>query len=380
MNLNGKPHRMSALFEMRMRVGADPRGFSEFATLREELAKLSHPASPDVDWAKVEHLCLRLFQLNGADLHSAVSFALARSQRHGLEGMIHGVSLIEALCAQWSSLWPVMVSVRLDILAWLFSQWQPLLRALPMDPQAPRALWRLDAELLRLAERLAAQGQVTPAGLQALRQQIGGLVQRLDRLPASGGYVPPVNEPLAPGFFQPVVIVPAHPLPQIPASMTPWRKGAIAAGLLVCLAAAGAFAWYLRPPPPPVVLAPVQLDSLSLFEAASVEFTPGSTKALIAALAHIKAQAGWLIEIVGHSDSTGNAQQNLQISYARASAVREWLQRMGDLPNDCFSVRGAADNQPMAGNDTEAGRAANRRVDIRLVPQAQACGQAVSGT
>ncbi|WP_330220792.1 hypothetical protein [Pseudomonas frederiksbergensis] len=44
---------MTALFEMRIRVGGDPRGFGEFTALRDELAKLSHPACPDVDWAKV---------------------------------------------------------------------------------------------------------------------------------------------------------------------------------------------------------------------------------------------------------------------------------------------------------------------------------------
>ncbi|WP_308701340.1 type VI secretion system ImpA family N-terminal domain-containing protein [Pseudomonas trivialis] len=62
---------MTALFEMRIRVGGDPRGFSEFTVLRDELAKLSHPACPDVDWAKVEQSCLVLFQHNGADLQTA---------------------------------------------------------------------------------------------------------------------------------------------------------------------------------------------------------------------------------------------------------------------------------------------------------------------
>ena len=43
------------------------------------------------------------------------------------------------------------------------------------------------------------------------------------------------------------------------------------------------------------------------------------------------------------------------------------------IPASCFAVRGAAASQPIASNDTEAGREANRRVDIRLVPEKGAC-------
>jgi type VI secretion system protein VasL len=63
---------------------------------------------------------------------------------------------------------------------------------------------------------------------------------------------------------------------------------------------------------------------------------------LINALAKIKAQSGWLIEIVGHTDTTGNAEQNLQVSYARASTVRDWMHLIGDIPDSCFVVQGAA--------------------------------------
>ena len=111
---------MTVFFEMRIRVGGDPRGFAEFVALNAELAKLSHPACPDVDWARVEQWCQGLFEQNGADLQTAAAFALARSQRRGLEGMGQGVALIDALGGQWTSLWPAMSSVRLDILAWLF--------------------------------------------------------------------------------------------------------------------------------------------------------------------------------------------------------------------------------------------------------------------
>ncbi|GLZ89299.1 hypothetical protein Pres01_53500 [Metapseudomonas resinovorans] len=118
---------------------------------------------------------------------------------------------------------------------------------------------------------------------------------------------------------------------------------------------------------------PVRLDSLSLFAVGSATLKPESTRLLINILVGIKAQPGWLIVIAGHTDATGNAEHNLQLSHARASAVRDWMQRMGDIPDGCFAVQGFGASQPIASNDTEIGRAANRRVDIRLVPEMGAC-------
>ncbi|EPN29324.1 OmpA/MotB domain-containing protein, partial [Pseudomonas syringae pv. actinidiae ICMP 19096] len=103
------------------------------------------------------------------------------------------------------------------------------------------------------------------------------------------------------------------------------------------------------------------------------ELKPGSTKVLINALVNIKAQSGWLIVIAGHTDVTGSPEHNLELSRARAASVRDWMQRMGDISDSCFAVQGFGASQPVASNDTEAGRAANRRVDIRLVPEVGAC-------
>lgn len=132
-----------------------------------------------------------------------------------------------------------------------------------------------------------------------------------------------------------------------------------------------------RQPPELRILAeipsPVRLDSLSLFAPGSAELKPGSTKVLISALVNIKAQPGWLIVIAGHTDITGNPEHNLELSRNRAASVRDWMQRMGDIPDSCFAVQGFGANQPVASNDTEGGRAANRRVDIRLVPEVGAC-------
>lgn len=124
----------------------------------------------------------------------------------------------------------------------------------------------------------------------------------------------------------------------------------------------------------------VRLDSLSLFSSGSAQLKPDSTKVLVSALAGIKAQPGWLIVITGHTDATGNNEQNLRLSRARAAAVHDWIQHMGDIPSSCFAVQGLGATQPVASNDTEQGRSVNRRVEIRLVPEAGACRSSSAAT
>jgi len=124
----------------------------------------------------------------------------------------------------------------------------------------------------------------------------------------------------------------------------------------------------------------VRLDSLSLFSSGSAQLKPQSTKVLVTALAGIKAQPGWLIVITGHTDATGNDENNLRLSRARATAVHDWIQHMGDIPSNCFAVQGLGASQPIASNETEQGRSANRRVEIRLVPEAGACQSSTAGS
>ncbi len=80
-----------------------------------------------------------------------------------------------------------------------------------------------------------------------------------------------------------------------------------------------------------------------------------------------------LIDVYGHTDSTGNDAINNPLSENRAQAVSSYLARQGVNPARVAS-RGFGSTRPVADNDTENGRQANRRVEIKLVPLAENAG------
>ncbi|MCD9046690.1 MULTISPECIES: OmpA family protein [unclassified Luteimonas] len=74
-----------------------------------------------------------------------------------------------------------------------------------------------------------------------------------------------------------------------------------------------------------------------------------------------------VIEVAGHTDNTGAAAYNQQLSERRAQAVAQYLGGQGVNQQRIITV-GAGMTRPIADNSTEAGRAQNRRVEITLVP------------
>ena len=74
-----------------------------------------------------------------------------------------------------------------------------------------------------------------------------------------------------------------------------------------------------------------------------------------------------LIDVVGHTDSTGPLELNMQLSNARAAAVAQYLQSQG-IPSVRVQSQGVGPQYPIASNDTPEGRQVNRRVDLVLRP------------
>jgi OmpA-OmpF porin, OOP family len=74
---------------------------------------------------------------------------------------------------------------------------------------------------------------------------------------------------------------------------------------------------------------------------------------------------GKKVELIGHTDAQGNPTSNLALSQARAEAVRVYLIGKGVSPA-LLSAAGMGAQRPIAPNDTETGRARNRRIEFRI--------------
>ncbi|MHA6718157.1 OmpA family protein [Sphingomonas sp. RS6] len=74
-----------------------------------------------------------------------------------------------------------------------------------------------------------------------------------------------------------------------------------------------------------------------------------------------------LVDVYGHTDSQGSESYNQDLSERRARSVADYLSMRG-VDSRRIGTRGFGETQPIASNDTEAGRAENRRVEIKIVP------------
>jgi len=74
-----------------------------------------------------------------------------------------------------------------------------------------------------------------------------------------------------------------------------------------------------------------------------------------------------LVDVNGHTDSDGSDEYNFGLSQRRATSVANFLTFSG-IDSRRFVIRGYGESQPIASNATAAGKAANRRVEIQIVP------------
>jgi len=108
--------------------------------------------------------------------------------------------------------------------------------------------------------------------------------------------------------------------------------------------------------------------SLALFDPKSAKLTEAGHAFLEEQRLNSKAlfDSAFYVEIVGHADSKGNAEDNVVLSEQRANTVRDYLVSKG-LDASIVETKGMGDTMPIADNDTAEGRAKNRRVEILVL-------------
>lgn len=113
----------------------------------------------------------------------------------------------------------------------------------------------------------------------------------------------------------------------------------------------------------------VTLPQDILFATDSFAVRPDLQRDLRTVASNLQAYPDSTIQIIGHTDNTGDAGYNLTLSEQRASAVADVLLDSG-IPFSRISTVGRGEEQPVASNLSPEGRAQNRRVEIVILPNA----------
>jgi len=120
----------------------------------------------------------------------------------------------------------------------------------------------------------------------------------------------------------------------------------------------------LKAEPKQPVFEPVVLKSGALFASGKATLGSAGLSELDALAAKIEATDSiHSIEIIGHTDSMGDASMNQKLSESRATAVKDYLVKQG-IAADRITASGMGEDKAMADNDTAEGRAQNRRVEV----------------
>ena len=106
------------------------------------------------------------------------------------------------------------------------------------------------------------------------------------------------------------------------------------------------------------------------FKTGSSVLGPQAKQAIDDAAAWVKTQdrKGWVMAVIGYADTTGSSQRNIDLSERRANSVIYYIITKYKMPlNRLVQPFGYGQLEPVAENKTKAGRAKNRRVEIRLM-------------
>ena len=111
------------------------------------------------------------------------------------------------------------------------------------------------------------------------------------------------------------------------------------------------------------------------FKFDSYQLTPEAKVSLDEMAGQIKDRENFILEIQGFADATGSDSYNNQLTQKRADAVRRYLAEQHNIPLFRMHILGFGEVRAVAENTTRAGRAQNRRVEIRLLSRSISGGQ-----
>src|SRR5690606_4729194 len=103
------------------------------------------------------------------------------------------------------------------------------------------------------------------------------------------------------------------------------------------------------------------------FAVDSTQISPSFRATLDEVAASLQKYPNSLVDVMGHTDSTGSESYNLDLSRRRAESVATYLTSRG-VSRARLATIGYGEQYPRADNATEQGRALNRRVEIRITP------------
>ena len=132
------------------------------------------------------------------------------------------------------------------------------------------------------------------------------------------------------------------PLPQYPASVKP-----------------------AEPAPTPSEVVTLSDANDVLFAFNKSDLTPAARSELDSLMSKLQNADVVSIKVIGHTDSVGSDAYNQGLSERRASSVADYLLSQGLAPNKLTS-EGRGESEPVADNDTDEGRAKNRRVELHI--------------
>lgn len=107
-------------------------------------------------------------------------------------------------------------------------------------------------------------------------------------------------------------------------------------------------------------------DRIVEFQSGSATLTPAGQAILDEMAAALKQVGNTRVQLIGHTDSVGARQANIDLSMARATTVKTYLESQG-VADTHLGVIGRGPDEPVADNATTEGRARNRRIEFRVL-------------